>query len=157
MQNLGLCSVLRAFEQGSRDLHRATPAVTRGLDFSGFIRRTALFYRLLRHTRWCGESILIRILTGPIQSSFTTHKGVWRTYSKPDPHGLNTIDIYNENIHVHAKYWSCSESNTRNSYLWCIYHASIRHAYLHSPSIMMHIRHELTYANKFSSCLYLKD
>jgi hypothetical protein len=44
-----------------RDLYRATPAVTRDLDFSGFIRRTAPFSRLLRHTRGCGGSILTRI------------------------------------------------------------------------------------------------
>jgi hypothetical protein len=34
-----------------RDLYRATPAVTRGLGFSGLIRRTAPFSRLLRHAR----------------------------------------------------------------------------------------------------------
>jgi hypothetical protein len=45
-----------------RDLYRATPAVTRGLGFSGLIRRTATFSRLLRHTRGCGGSILTRIL-----------------------------------------------------------------------------------------------
>jgi hypothetical protein len=32
-----------------RDLSRATPTVTRGLGFSGLIRRTAPFTRLLRH------------------------------------------------------------------------------------------------------------
>jgi hypothetical protein len=47
-----------------RDLYRATPAVTRGLGFSGLIRKTAPFSRLLRHTRGCGGSILTRILTG---------------------------------------------------------------------------------------------
>ena len=40
-----------------RDLYRATPAVTRGLGFSGLIRRTAQFSRLLRHTRGCGGSM----------------------------------------------------------------------------------------------------
>jgi hypothetical protein len=39
------------------DLYRATPAVTRGLGFSGLIWRTAPFSRLLRHRRGCGESI----------------------------------------------------------------------------------------------------
>jgi hypothetical protein len=43
-----------------RDLYRATPAVSRGLGFSGLIRRS----RLLRHTSGCGWSILTRILTG---------------------------------------------------------------------------------------------
>jgi hypothetical protein len=43
------------------DLYRATPTVTQGLSFSGHIRRTALFSRLLRHRRECGESILTQI------------------------------------------------------------------------------------------------
>jgi hypothetical protein len=64
LQNLGLC--LQGLWAG-RDLDGATPAVTRDLGFSGLIRRTAPFSRLLRHTRpWgCGESLLTRILTRP--------------------------------------------------------------------------------------------
>ena len=46
-----------------RDLYRVTPAATRDLSFSGLIRRTAPFSRLLRHTRGCGGSSLTRILT----------------------------------------------------------------------------------------------
>jgi hypothetical protein len=49
-----------------RDLYCATPAVTRDLSFSGPIRRTAPFSRLLRHTRECGGSILTRIITGAL-------------------------------------------------------------------------------------------
>jgi hypothetical protein len=49
-----------------RDLYRATPAVTRDLGFSGLIRRTAPFSRLLRHAWGCGGPILTRILTGPL-------------------------------------------------------------------------------------------
>jgi hypothetical protein len=64
LQNLGLCSVLRALEQG-RGLFRAIPGATRGLGFFGIIRRTAPFSRLLRHT--C--------------------KGMWRIYSNPDLQG----------------------------------------------------------------------
>jgi hypothetical protein len=63
LQNLGLCSALRAFEQRG-DLYRATPPVTRDLGFFGLIRRTAPYSCLLRHTRGCGGSILTRILTG---------------------------------------------------------------------------------------------
>jgi hypothetical protein len=48
----------------SRDLYRATPAVTQDLGFYGLIRRTAPFSRLLRHARGCGGSILTWILTG---------------------------------------------------------------------------------------------
>jgi hypothetical protein len=65
LQNLGLYSALRAFEHAGRDLYRATPAVTRDLGFSGLIRRTAPFSRLFN----------------------TTHEGMWRIYSNPDPHG----------------------------------------------------------------------
>jgi hypothetical protein len=50
--------------RAGRDLYRATPAVTWGLGFSGFIRRTAPFSRLLQHTRGCGGPILTRILKG---------------------------------------------------------------------------------------------
>jgi hypothetical protein len=48
------------------DLYRATPAVTQDLGFSGLIRRTAPFRRLLRHTRGCGGSIPTWILTGSL-------------------------------------------------------------------------------------------
>jgi hypothetical protein len=53
-----------------RDPYRATAAVTRDLGFSGLIRRTASFSRLLRHT--C--------------------KGVWRIYSNPYPHSVDSYD-----------------------------------------------------------------
>jgi hypothetical protein len=66
LQNLGLCSALRAF------LYRATPTVTRDLGFSGLIRRTATFSRLLRHMRGCGGSILTRILTGAQWDEYQT-------------------------------------------------------------------------------------
>ena len=56
-------------------LYRATPAVTRGLGFTGLIRRTAPFSRLLRHTRGCGGSILLRILTGPLSVAFYDTQG----------------------------------------------------------------------------------
>jgi hypothetical protein len=45
-----------------RNLYRATPAVIQDLDFSGLIRRTAQFSRLLRHAWGCRGSILTRIL-----------------------------------------------------------------------------------------------
>jgi hypothetical protein len=58
-----------------RDLYRATPAGTRGLGFSGLIRRTAPSSRLLRLTRGCGGSILSRILTGPLSVAFYDTQG----------------------------------------------------------------------------------
>jgi hypothetical protein len=57
--------------KAGRDLYRATPAVTRGLDFSRFIS----FSHLLQHTRgYGGPSILTRILTGLHSVAFTTRK-----------------------------------------------------------------------------------
>jgi hypothetical protein len=87
LQNLGLCSALRALEQGG--ILIVPHLLWREASFfSGLIRRTAPFSRLLRHTRGCEGSVLTRILMGPYQSPFTTHKGMQRTYSNPDPHGL---------------------------------------------------------------------
>jgi hypothetical protein len=40
--------------------------VTRGLSFSGLIRRTSPFSCLLRHARGCGGPILTRTLTGRV-------------------------------------------------------------------------------------------
>jgi hypothetical protein len=70
LQNLGLCSVLRAFEQGGIFI------VTRDLGFPGLILKTAPFSRLLRHTRGCGGYILTRILIGTFSSevSFTCRR-----------------------------------------------------------------------------------
>ena len=50
--------------RAGRDFYRATPAVTRGLGFSGLIRMTTPFSRLLRHARGCWGPILSRIPTG---------------------------------------------------------------------------------------------
>jgi hypothetical protein len=48
-----------------RDLYSDTPTATRGIGFSCLIRRTAPFW-----------------------SPLTTHEGMWRTYSNPDPHSV---------------------------------------------------------------------
>jgi hypothetical protein len=32
----------------------------------------------------------------PIQLPLTTHKGMWRIYSNPDPHGLEMFEMYHE-------------------------------------------------------------
>jgi hypothetical protein len=53
----------RGFWAG-RDLYRATPTVTQDLGFSGLIRRTVPFSRLLRHAWGRGRPILTQILTG---------------------------------------------------------------------------------------------
>jgi hypothetical protein len=57
-----------------RDLYRAT----RDLGFSGLIRRTAPFSRLLRHAWGCGGPILTRILTGRYQKKgLIMHLYLW--------------------------------------------------------------------------------
>jgi hypothetical protein len=68
MQNLGLCSALRAFEQGGifivpHLLWHGTSIFSVSSD-----RRTAPFSRLLRHTRGCERSILTRIHTDRLNS-----------------------------------------------------------------------------------------
>jgi hypothetical protein len=70
------------------DLYRATPAVTQGLRFSGLIRKTAQFNRLVRLPRACGGPIhsntdppgsplnrllrLARVCSGPILTQILT-------------------------------------------------------------------------------------
>jgi hypothetical protein len=58
-----------------KDLYRATPAVKRGLGFSGLIQRIAPISRLLRHAWGCGGPILTRILTGPLSVAFYDTQG----------------------------------------------------------------------------------
>jgi hypothetical protein len=90
LQNLGLCSALRAFEQGGIFI------VTRNLGFSGLIWRTAPFSYLLRHTRGCGGSILTRILTG-----IHDHEcGVIRCQGQCTKNGL-TIGMQNDSMNVY--------------------------------------------------------
>jgi hypothetical protein len=60
LQSLGLRSALKAFEQEGIFI------LPRGLGFSGLIRRTAQFSRVLRHTRRCWESFLTLIFTCPL-------------------------------------------------------------------------------------------
>jgi hypothetical protein len=55
-----------------RDLYRATSAVTWDLRFPGLIWRTAPFSRLLRNTRGCGGTILMRILKGTLHLNNNT-------------------------------------------------------------------------------------
>jgi hypothetical protein len=64
LQNLGLCSALRAIEQGG------------------------IF--IVPHLLWHRASVFFQThpKDRPIQSPLTTHKCVLRIYSSPDPHGL---------------------------------------------------------------------
>jgi hypothetical protein len=65
LQNLGLWTALRAFEQGRIFM------VTQGLSFSNLIQRTASFSCLLRHT----------------------HKGMWRIYFNLNSHGSKKVKL----------------------------------------------------------------
>jgi hypothetical protein len=69
LQNLGLCLALSGplSREGSLSCHTFCDTGPRG--FSGLIRRTAPFNRLLQHTWGCGGSILTRILTGIFHQS----------------------------------------------------------------------------------------
>jgi hypothetical protein len=63
LQNFGLCSALRAFEQGG--IFIVPHLLWHGTSvFPVSSEGPAPFSRLLRHTRGCGGSILTRILTG---------------------------------------------------------------------------------------------
>jgi hypothetical protein len=89
-----------------RDLYRATPAVTQDLGFSGLIRRTAPFSRLLRHTRGCGGSILTRILTGSFQEWSDTST---LTYLKStfEIHILKRFSLLLSMMNMLLSFYSC--------------------------------------------------
>ena len=75
LQNFGLCSALRAFEQGG--IFIMPHLLWHGGSFfpvssEGPPHR---LNRLLRHTRECGRSILTRILTGPVSVAFYDTQG----------------------------------------------------------------------------------
>jgi hypothetical protein len=61
--------------RAGKDLYRATPAVTRGLGFSGLIQRTAPISRFLQHAWWYGGPILTQVITGWSGEDFIQIKG----------------------------------------------------------------------------------
>jgi hypothetical protein len=71
--SLGLCSALRAFEQGRVFI---VPHL--------LCHGTSVFCGLIRLTRVSSEP-------PPHQSPLTTHKGMWRTYSNLDLHGVTAV------------------------------------------------------------------
>jgi hypothetical protein len=79
-----------------RDLYRATPAVTRGLGFpvsSEGPPHSVTSYDTQRHVEYLSLPEFLRV---SYQSPLTTHKGMWRIYSNPDPHGVS------DSMKVHA-------------------------------------------------------
>jgi hypothetical protein len=69
-----------------RDLYRATPTVIRELGFSGLI---SCYTYCDTGTRFFRSHPKDR----PFQSPFTTHEGMWRIYSSPDPHGTICMEM----------------------------------------------------------------
>jgi hypothetical protein len=82
LQNLGLCSELKAFEQGG--IFIVPHLLWHGSCFSGLIQRTTPINRILRHRRGCGGSILTRILTGMLSSDDRFFFSAWRHIHTPD-------------------------------------------------------------------------
>jgi hypothetical protein len=68
LQNFGLCTELRAFEQGGIFMTCHTCCDTGPRFFPS-------------HPKDC-----------PIQSPLMTHRGMWRIYSYPDPHGSSYLN-----------------------------------------------------------------
>jgi hypothetical protein len=83
LQNLGLCSALRVFEQGG--IFIMPHLLWHGVSVFLVSSYEPPLNRLLRHTRGCGESILTRILTGSLHlkllHSWRRHICWWRALS----------------------------------------------------------------------------
>jgi hypothetical protein len=87
LPNLGLCSALSAFEQ----------------------RGIFIVPQLLSH----GISVFrSHPKDRPIQSPFTTHEGMWRVYSNPDPHG--DYQLGHQKIWVGGFYFMIFISSEKN-------------------------------------------
>jgi hypothetical protein len=100
LQNLGLCSALRAIEQGG--IFIVPHLLWHGASvFWSHPKDCPIQSPLTTHYRGCREYTLTRI----IQSPLTTHKGMWRTYSNPDPHGWLKY-VINEYLMEKRNPWS---------------------------------------------------
>jgi hypothetical protein len=86
LQSLGLCSTLKAFEQGG--IFNVPHLLWHGTSVFPVSSKGSPFSRLLRHTWRYGLSILTWILTGPHSVASYDTQGMLRTYSNPDPYGV---------------------------------------------------------------------
>jgi hypothetical protein len=105
-----------------RDLFCATLAVIQDLSFSGIIRRTAPFSRLLRHTRGCRESILTLVLTG-LEGIY-----MWN---------IKALAPTNQKLWPRLQFLKMSHSKVRGSRSWCQMKGHVRkntHVKYESPS-----------------------
>jgi hypothetical protein len=85
LQNLGLCSALRAFQQ--REIFIVLHLLQHGASIytRSHPMDRPIYSRLLRHTRGCEGSILTRILTGPHSvASYDTPGVCWGPILIPD-------------------------------------------------------------------------
>jgi hypothetical protein len=119
LQNLGLCSAFRAFEQGG------------------------IF--IVPHLLWHGTSVF------PVSSEGLPHlvasydtRGMWRTYSNPDPHGGQLFQAsYTYCITIYSVICTC---NRKKSIQWkhikihsfLLLHADSAHFLTSSPSSLCH-------------------
>jgi hypothetical protein len=124
LQNLGLCSALKAFEQGG------------------------IF--IVPHLLWHGTSVFpVHPKDRPIQSPLTTHMGMWRIYSNPDPHGEFKEDISEIHVHVlQCKY--IIHVQLIHMYIWNIFDDLFQ---IYIPGTYI----ALVYMNDdhYNSCIYL--
>jgi hypothetical protein len=92
LQNLGLCSALRALEQGGifivpHLLRHGTSVFP--VSSEGPPNSVASY-----DTQGDVENLFLPGFSRvPYQSPLTTHKGMWRIYSNPDPHGVFHLEF----------------------------------------------------------------
>ena len=113
-----------------RDLHRATPAVTRDLGFSGLIRMTAPFSRLLRHARGCRGPILTQVHEIEGKSRYFRKIIAW-TEKKNSEEGITNSDIQKKRDIVNSKRWCSANEQIQPTFLTKTISISIVHPYWH--------------------------
>jgi hypothetical protein len=87
LQNLGLCSALRAFEQGG-GIFIVPHLLRHGASVFPVSSEGPPHSVASYDTQGDVENLFLPGFSRvPYQSPLTTHKGMWRIYSNPDPHG----------------------------------------------------------------------
>jgi hypothetical protein len=90
LQNLGLCSALRAFEQGG--IFIVPHMLRHGASVFPVSSEGPPHFVASYDTQGDVENLFLPGFSRvPYQSPLTTHKGVWRIYSNPDPHGVRPM------------------------------------------------------------------
>jgi hypothetical protein len=109
LQNLGLCSVLRAFDQGG--IFIVPHLLWHGTSvFPGLIRRTAQVSRLLRHAWGCGGPIITRFLTGHISKQIPEYRKILNDHSTTNWGRTNKLSA-NVLMQKVIPYWSLTRKN----------------------------------------------